>query len=447
MSSFNPFEEKPMPIDKTFMDWRMMNPKSYNKEETNPYTKTRIILMNGTEFEAQWFSRNFSRHCDDNDLRRELALTRRIEQQQQKRISCLRPRNETILETTIGYEQLAVDLTAALAKMEENCTVKNALNFALLEDFDHLYRYSNLLDYEYGTDPKKLVGGYTEIMPARPTIAEHRYPFDSIFPHVNNKNSSLQTLLNINIITAAEQQTMNYYMNVAPLYCKSDLGRRLYQEIGMIEEEHVSQYESLKDTNATWLEDLLLHEYTECYLYYSCYMTECDRYIKRIWEECLIQEIAHLNKAKELLWKYEHKEWQQVIPCGDFPSILKLGSNIEYVRNIIATTTGNTQRLECVVPLDELKENAPFFFYQSTVNNDVHNVASHEVIAKYIQNKGCDYRYEVAEHPICVLRDRTCDNTGIGRISSETPDSTSICGTTSNNCNCRTQSCDGKINW
>lgn len=447
MSSFNPFEEKPMPIDKTFMDWRMMIPKSYNKEETDPYTKTRIILMNGTEFEAQWFSRNFSRHCDDNDLRRELALTRRIEQQQQKRISCLRPRNETILETTIAYEQLAVDLTAVLAKMEENCTVKNALNFALLEDFDHLYRYSNLLDYEYGTDPKKLVGGYTEIMPARPTIAEHRYPFDSIFPHVNNKNSSLQTLLNINIITAAEQQTMNYYMNVAPLYCKSDLGRRLYQEIGMIEEEHVSQYESLKDTNATWLEDLLLHEYTECYLYYSCYMTECDRYIKRIWEECLIQEIAHLNKAKELLWKYERKEWQQVIPCGDFPSILKLGSNIEYVRNIIATTTGNTQRLECVVPLDELKENAPFFFYQSTVNNDVHNVASHEVIAKYIQNKGCDYRYEVAEHPICVLRDRTCDNTGIGRISSETPDSTSICGTTSNNCNCRTQSCDGKINW
>ena len=211
-------------------------------------------------------------------------------------------------------------------------------------------------------------------------------------------------------------------------------------------EQHVSQYESLKDTNATWLEDLLLHEYTECYLYYSCYMIECDRYIKRIWEECLIQEIAHLNKAKEFLWKYERKEWQQVIPCGNFPSILKLGSNIEYVRNIIATTTGNTQRLECVVPLDDLKENAPFFFYQSTVNNDVHNVASHEVIAKYIQSKSCDYRYEVAEHPICVLRDRTCDNTGIGRIPSETPDSTSICGTTSNNCNCHTQSCDGKIN-
>ncbi len=447
MSHFNPFDEKPFSIDKTFMDWRMMNPKPYNKDETDPYTKTRIILMNGTEFEAQWFSRNFSRHCKNNDLRRELALVRRIEQQQQKRIACLRPRNETILETTIGYEQLAVDLTAALAKMENDCLVKNALNFALLEDFDHLYRYSNLLDYEYGTDPKKLVGGYTEIMPARPTIAEHRYPFDSIYPHVSNKKSDMQTLLNINIITAAEQQTMNYYMNVAPLYCNSDLGRRLYVEIGMIEEEHVSQYESLKDTNATWLEDLLMHEYTECYLYYSCMQTECDPYIKCIWEECLIQEISHLHLAKDLLWKYEKKDWQQVIPCGTFPSVLKLGSNIEYVRNIITTTTGNTQTEECIVPLKDLPGDAPFFYYQATVNNNVPRIASHEVIKKYIDKYGCDYRYEIAEHPIVVLRDRTCDNTSIARIPSETPKSTSVCGTTAMNCSCSATNCNQTVSW
>lgn len=447
MSQFNPFEEKPMPIEKTFMDWNMMLPKPYNKYEVNPYTKTRIILMNGTEFEAQWFSRNFSRHCKHNELRRELALLRRIEQQQQKRISCLRPRDETILETTISYEQLAVDLTAALALLEKDCNVKNALNFALLEDFDHLYRYANLLDYEYNTDPKILVGGYTEMMPARPTIAEHRHPFDSIYHSVNNKNACLQTLLNINTITAAEQQTMNYYMNVAPLYSKSDLGRRLYQEIGMIEEEHVSQYESLKDTNATWLEDLLLHEYTECYLYYSCMMTETDRYIKRIWEECLIQEISHLHKAKELLQKYEKKDWQQVIMQGNFPSILKLNENIEYVRNIIATTTGNTQRLEDIVPLKELNDCAPFFYYQSIVNNNVPCVASHSVIKKHIEIKGYDYRYEIKEHPIRELRNRQCDNTSIARIPADTPDSISVCSTTEQNCNCKTSDCNNTISW
>ncbi len=436
MQTFNPFNEKPIPVEKWFMDWNTMYPCPYNKETVNPYTKCRIVLMNGTEFEAQWFSRNFSRHCDNNDIRRELALVRRSEQQQQKRISALKPKNETILEHTITYEQLAVDLTAVLAKQESDCNVKNALNFALLEDFDHLYRYSNLLDYEYGICPERLVGGYTEITPARPTISEHRYPKDSIFHPVHNRKATVQTKLNVGIITAAEQQTMNYYMNVAALYDRSDLGRRLYQEIGMIEEEHVSQYESLKDPTATWLEDLLMHEYTECYLYYSCMMTECDPAIRCIWEQCLLQEIAHLHKAKDLLWEYEHKEWMQVIPCGDFPKILTLRPNVDYVREIIRSTTGNTQKEECVVPLMQLPQDDRFYWYQDTVNCDVNNVASHKVICRRIEGRGCDYRYEIAPNPLQELHDRKCDNTQLAREVQATPASSQVCGTTRGDCKC-----------
>lgn len=443
MQNFNPFYEKPQPIEKIYMDWDTIYPYSYNKYTTDPYTKCRIVLMNGTEFEAQWFTHNFSRHCTDQELRRELARLRRVEQQQQKKISCLKPMDESILEHTISYEQLAVDLTAALAKQENNCNVKNALNFGLLEDFDHLYRYSNLLDLEYGICPEKLVGSYTEIMPARPTISEHRHPFDSIFKDVRNNKVCLLTKLNINIILAAEQQTMNFYMNVAPIYDKSDLGRRLYQEIGMIEEEHVSQYESLKDTTATWLEDLLLHEYTECYLYYSCMMTECDRYIRHIWEECLEQEISHLHKANELLEKYEHRDWQEVIGDGDFPNILKLGSNIDYVRELIRTTSGNTQKKEWVVPLQSLNKDALFFYYQDIVNNPVCNVPSHEIIEKYIRTKGMDYRFETGKNPVRELRDRTKDNTSFARIPHMTPAEYSVCGTTENNCQCEKFFIDG----
>lgn len=447
MSGFNPFEETPIPIEKCFMDWDTMYPCPYDKCTVDPYTKCRIILMNGTEFEAQWFSRNFSRHCPDNDLRRELAITRRIEQQQQKRISCLKPKDETILEHTIGYEQLAVDLTAVLAKQESNCMVKNALNFALLEDFDHLYRYSNLLDLEYGTDPEKLVGCYTEIMPGRPTISEHRHPIDSIFPYINNDKNDILTKLNINIITAAEQQTMNYYMNVAPLYCTSDLGRRLYQEIGMIEEQHVSQYESLKDTTATWLEDLLLHEYTECYLYYSCLQSECDPYIRCIWDQCLLQEIAQLHKAKDLLYQYEKKEWQQVIPCGTFPQLLFLHSNIEYVRKLLATTTGNTQSCSNVVPLHELAENASLYYYQSIVNCNVNDVASHNVIDARSECKGKDYRFQTNPHPLPELRNRHEDNVALARIPECTPECSTVCGTTENCCQCFSTTREGKITW
>lgn len=74
---------------------------------------------------------------------------------------------------------------------------------------------------------------------------------------------------------------MNYYMNIAAFY-KSDRGRKLYQEIGMIEEQHVTQYGALLDTKCTWLESLLMHEYTECYLYWSCFNDETDRPVKNL---------------------------------------------------------------------------------------------------------------------------------------------------------------------
>ena len=245
-----------MPIEKALQNWKELYPKSYDKREVDPYTKTRIILMNGTEFEANWFSHQLARHVSDNDLRREIALTREIEKQQQLKISLLKPINENTLEHTIGYEQLAVDLTAELAKRELDCNVKTALDFALLEDFDHLYRYADLLEMEQGVAAEWLVGRYTEIMPGRPTIAHHRYPMDNVRRSINAKTADTQTVLSTMIITAAEQQTMNYYMNVTNFAC-TDMGRKLYQEIALVEEEHVTHYESLMDPNATWLEMLL----------------------------------------------------------------------------------------------------------------------------------------------------------------------------------------------
>ena len=142
----NPFSHRPSPIIDGYRNFCELYPKAYCKNEVDPYTKCRIILMNGTEFEANWFSHQFARHITDNDLRRELSMSRMAEKQQQLKISLLKPCDESPLEHTISYEQLAVDLTAELAKKERDCNVKKALDFALLEDFDHLYRYSDLLE-------------------------------------------------------------------------------------------------------------------------------------------------------------------------------------------------------------------------------------------------------------------------------------------------------------
>ncbi len=410
----NPFNEKARPIDKTLQNWQQIYPKPYNKREVDPYTKCRIILMNGTEFEANWFSHQMARHTCDADFRREIALTREVEKQQQLKISLLKPTNESILEHTIGYEQLAVDLTAELAKRETDCSVKTALDFALLEDFDHLYRYANLLEMEQGIYAEWLVGRYTEIMPGRPTISHHRYPKDNVRRCINAKTSDVQTVLNTMIITAAEQQTMNYYMNVTN-FANSDLGRRLYQEIALVEEEHVTHYESLMDANATWLEMLLWHEYCECYLYWSCYMTETDAYIKNLWEENLTFEITHLHRAAELLKKYEGKEWQEVIPDGNFPAPLSLHENIDYVRRILGDTVQYTTERDDYLKVKDLNKNADFFRFQNITNPTTDIVPSHNVIERSIRRRGMDYRFQTEQNPVKELRNRREDNTSVGR--------------------------------
>ena len=410
----NPFNEKPIKLADSLENWRTQYPRPYNPKEVDPYTKTRIILMNGTEFESNWFTHNFQRHTDNMDLRRELAVVRNIEKQQQLKISLLKPISETALQHTIGYEQLAVDLTAELAKRVKDCYVKKALDFALLEDFDHLYRYANQLEMEEGVIAERLVGRYTEIMPGRPTVAHHRYPIDNVRRPIDSKTADKFTVLSTLIITAAEQQTMNYYMNIST-FGTNDLSRKLYQEICRVEEEHVTHYGALQDPNATWLEMLLWHEYTECYLYWSCYKTETNAYVKKLWAQNLEMEIAHLHKAVELLNKYEGKEWNEVIPDGEFPAPLSLHENIDYVREILGDTVQFTSVVEDYDRVENLSPDADFFRYQKILNEPLNQVPSHCVIGTHIRNYGKDYRFNVAPNPIKELRPRTLDNTSVGR--------------------------------
>ena len=414
----NPFELKPAKVEDGLMDWKTLYPQPYDKNEADPYTKVRIILMTGTEFEANWFSHQFHRHCADNDLRRELALSRRVEQQQQKQLACLKPIDETQLETTIAYEQLAVDLTAILAQRDPDPYVVKTMDLALLEDFDHLYRYADLLEMEQGVHAERLVGRYTEIMPGRPTISEHRHPYDSVRRYCDFKTAAPITKLDVSIITAAEQQTMNYYMNLGAFY-GSDRGRKLYQEIGMIEEQHVTQYGALIDPNCTWLESLLMHEYIECYLYYSCFEDETDRRIKKLWEMNFEKEVAQLHAAAKLLQKYEKKSWQQVLPDGAFPELLNFSEQKEYVRRVLAQTATQTARREDFVEVDSLPDDAPFFRYQDMVNPNAREVPSHRVIRDAISELGQDYRFEESPSPIPALRSRKKDNTTLGRTKGE----------------------------
>jgi rubrerythrin len=400
--TFNPLKEKGMPLEKQLRSWSDLTAAQYKKEKVHPYTRCRIITMNGIEVDAAIFKHQMARMTVDPELKRALALSRRIEQQQQKAVSGLVPGDESTLENTIGYEQVAVDLTSWCARNEPDDYARQAYEFGLLEDFDHLYRYANMLDMLGGMRPEEIVGELTEIMPGRPTVSEHRHPFDSIRKPVDVASAAPITLMNIMTLIASEQQTMNFYMNVANRP-EEKLLRGLYTEIGMIEEQHVSHYESLMDPRCSWLMCAVMHELHECWLYHAFLEEEKDSRVKKLWELHLDMEIGHLKNALELYRKFEKNEPDEFLP-KKMPPPLIFESNIDYIRGVLESQTTLTESGTDFVPVDELPKNHRYFAYQGMVN--IGKVPSEAVIKQHVKEKQEDYRFETDDHPVSRFRNR-----------------------------------------
>ncbi|MFA9461687.1 hypothetical protein [Thiohalorhabdus methylotrophus] len=401
--AFNPLTETGIPLDQQLRSWRELNVEPYDTQSVNPYTRCRIIVMNGAEMESMWFGHHFARHTTDLDIKRQLAQVRRIETQQQKVNNWLIPGNEDALELTIGYEQVAVDLTAWVAQQEPDPYAKQCYDFGLLEDFDHLFRYANLMDM---TNPRKateLVGDLTEIMPGRPTVFEHRDPYDDIRRPLA-RTSDPRSAMHAMTITAAEQQTLNFYCNVGNRP-EEPLARALYQEIAQIEEQHVTHYESMLPADASWAEQLVMHEYNECWLYWSFMQTEDDERIRKVWETHLAMEIEQLKSAVELMKKLDGRDPAAELLPESLPEPLKFESNKQYVRQVLADQVALTGDGTDFVRVDDLPEGHRYYEYQKKVHGDGW-VPSEEVIGSHRDSKGDEYRSQPAgEHPVNELRE------------------------------------------
>jgi hypothetical protein len=114
--SFNPLQERGILLEQQFRNWRELNVTPYDKEAVHPYGRCRGIVANGIEVESVMFSHSLARNTLDPEVKRQLALVRRVEAQQQEAMNWLIPGNESTLEVTLGYEQVAVDLTSWVAQ-------------------------------------------------------------------------------------------------------------------------------------------------------------------------------------------------------------------------------------------------------------------------------------------------------------------------------------------
>ena len=309
---FNPLKEKGLPLEKQIRTWHDIAHRKFNKNDVDCYTRTRQILMNGIEIEAWNFKHNFARICTHTDTLEFLAQTKRIEDAQQTTVNWLAPCDQSVLETTLGYEQVAVDLTAWLAQNEPDEYVKETFDFGLLEDFDHLYRYSQWAYMVHGICPNAIVQGQTDVVPGRPTQNHHNCNIIRLRKHYDKNKTAPQTKVNILTLVSGEQQTHNYYAEHGFEY-GNELLRETYAEIKDVEEEHVTMYESLIDPTESLYEKLLLHEFTEVCTYHNCYEDEDCPKIKQIWEEFLAIELDHLHTAAELFKKYEDREPEEII--------------------------------------------------------------------------------------------------------------------------------------
>ena len=340
------------PLDRQRFTWRDLVGKPISKLDDDAFTRVRVIMLNGLEVDALRLKHIASRM--NRELREPLARIRRVEHHQQTMVNWLIGADHSPLETTVAYEQVAIEVTAAVAQNEPDPYQAQTYRFGLLEDFDHLYRYSAMLDRLEGKDANNITQGYTDIVPGRPTVDEHRHPDDDLRHPYEKANAHILTKMHSTLITAAEYQTHDYYMNIGPLFA-DPVARLLYAEIASIEEQHVTQYGSLQDPDESILEKILIHEATEVYTYLSCVETETNPRIKAIWERFLDYELGHLAEVSELFKKYEKRDPEEVLG-KTMPDPLSLAPQREFIRQVLETEVPLRANGKEFVPLEQESE-------------------------------------------------------------------------------------------
>lgn len=352
------------PLDKQSFTWKELAGRTISKLDDDAFTRVRVILMNGIESDALRL-KHFLARCK-KELQLPLAKIRRVEQHQATQINWLLSADHSPLETTIAYEQVAIEVTAAVAQNEPDPYQAQTYRFGLLEDFDHLYRYAAMLDRLEGKDANNILQGYTDIVPGRPTSVHHRAPRSDLRNHYDKNQAELITKIHAAMITGAEYQTHDYYMNIGPLFA-DPLARQLYAEIASVEEQHVTQYESLMDPSESLIERWIVHEAVEIYNYLSCVQQETNPFVKAIWQRFLDYEIGHLQMACECFKKYENRDPEEILQ-GKIPEMIPFKSQRPFVRKVLEEEIDLRTDGVNYVPKD--KEDDESLLYRDQMNSE-----------------------------------------------------------------------------
>ncbi|HVG04705.1 MAG TPA: hypothetical protein VM937_07150 [Burkholderiaceae bacterium] len=386
--TINLLKDKGVPLERQRMTWKDMVGKPISKLDDDAFTRIRIILMNGLELDSLRTKQVAIRH--NQEARVALAQLMRTEQHQATTINWLIGADHSPIETTIGYEQAAIEITASVAQLEPDAYLAQGYRFGLLEDFDHLYRYSALLDRLEGKDSNNILQGYTDVVPARATFFHHRAPEHELLTP-QQADAAVATKFHALTLTGGEYQTHDYYMNIGPIFA-DPLARQLYAEIASIESQHITHYGSMLNPDESPLEKLLLAEACEVWNYAGCLEQETNPRIKALWERFLDYELGHLQIAIQLFKDVERRDPAEVLGDGQLPPFIRFESQRDFVRKVVAEETQLRKRGTEFV--DEADEGESSLEYRDAVNAD--GSPSEAVSATYSWTSGTELVREEA---------------------------------------------------
>jgi plasmid stabilization system protein ParE len=326
---FNPLEYNGIPLERQTRDWRELDVAPIDPESSDPYAVCRVVAVNGIENEAIQFEYQIARNHADSDIRRELDFLAGLSERQHRVVDRLLPETGGVLETALEYEHAAVDLDSWLARGEPDPQRREVYEADALEDFDHLYRYAEAL--ETIRRAERVVDDVADALSERRAAGEEPYQPEG------GRERTTAPLSDLNALTmlSVEQLMRTFYRSADPDRIDPST-RPAYREISRDEEEQVLRHQALVDPGTSWLEQFVMHQYNECYLYYSFLQQETDPRVRAVWELYLDMELARLQAARDLLRRVEDRDADEIVGNG-LPEPLGFEQNRQFLRRLLAT--------------------------------------------------------------------------------------------------------------
>ena len=128
----NLLKDRGTPLERQEFTWKELVQPTYSKLDDDAFTRVRVILMNGIESEAL----RFSHACARMNRELQVPLARVGGSSTQQTLIPGLSRRSKQLETTIGFEQVAIEGTAS-SRSRAGRIPAQVYRF-LLEDFDHI---------------------------------------------------------------------------------------------------------------------------------------------------------------------------------------------------------------------------------------------------------------------------------------------------------------------